>query len=468
MKKEKQFAILFASVMLLSACSLNNAYDNLPETMTGIGTGTGNGGVTAGSGELSTFDVSIDRTTAEPASTASATYPDAADDINQQAFATIVNIDMANPVATTDNGVNITVSDGHVTTNHGSTQGVCYVVSGTTANGSLTIQGNTAYEVNLNGTDITSAASAALNLDSKQAAYVVLTGSNNLQLMQRVTQSLAGRTAVLTLLPLSIEELTGNDRLLSCFKLMYNGFYPAVWAQNLPAQDMYRQYFNTYIQRDIRQVLNVKNLDEFRKFLVIAASRIGTEFNAQSISNELGVSLPTVLDWMNVLEATYVAFRLRPFYRNIGKRLIKTPKIYFYDVGLVCYLLGITKPSQLETHPLRGQVFENMVVCEFIKYQFNRGRDNDIYFFRDRSQREVDIVIDRGLDELHAFEVKLASTIHPDFYNNLKYFRSLFTDQTRTTQVINTGASSVYSPETGHINFWDIPTTLTRIEDTTH
>ena len=121
MKKEKQFAILFASVMLLSACSLNNAYDNLPETMTGIGTGTGNGGVTAGSGELSTFDVSIDRTTAEPASTASATYPDAADDINQQAFATIVNIDMANPVATTDNGVNITVSDGHVTTNHGST-----------------------------------------------------------------------------------------------------------------------------------------------------------------------------------------------------------------------------------------------------------------------------------------------------------------------------------------------------------
>jgi len=180
MKKEKQFAILFASVMLLSACSLNNAYDNLPETMTGIGTGTGNGGVTAGSGELSTFDVSIDRTTAEPTSTASATYPDAADDINQQAFATIVNIDMANPVATTDNGVNITVSDGHVTTNHGSTQGVCYVVSGTTANGSLTIQGNTAYEVNLNGTDITSAASAALNLDSKQAAYVVLTGSNKL------------------------------------------------------------------------------------------------------------------------------------------------------------------------------------------------------------------------------------------------------------------------------------------------
>ncbi len=305
-------------------------------------------------------------------------------------------------------------------------------------------------------------------VDETSGASVVLTGSNNLQLMQRVTQSLAGRTAVLTLLPLSIEELTGNDRLLSCFKLMYNGFYPAVWAQNLPAQDMYRQYFNTYIQRDIRQVLNVKNLDEFRKFLVIAASRIGTEFNAQSISNELGVSLPTVLEWMNVLEATYVAFRLRPFYRNIGKRLIKTPKIYFYDVGLVCYLLGITKPSQLETHPLRGQVFENMVVCEFIKYQFNRGRDNDIYFFRDRSQREVDIVIDRGLDELHAFEVKLASTIHPDFYNNLKYFRSLFTDQTRTTQVINTGASSVYSPETGHINFWDIPTTLTRIEDTTH
>ncbi len=178
MKKAKLFAVLSASIILLTACSADSADFTTPDMPFGNGNGTGS--ITAASGELSSFDISIDRTTAEPTTTVSATYPEAGDDISQQTFATDININMANPVASTENGVEITVSEGHVTANHGSVEGVRYVVSGTTANGSLTIQGNTAYEVNLNGTDITSTASAALNLDSKQAAYVVLTGTNKL------------------------------------------------------------------------------------------------------------------------------------------------------------------------------------------------------------------------------------------------------------------------------------------------
>ena len=168
-------------------------------------------------------------------------------------------------------------------------------------------------------------------VDTVPDCNIVLTGSNNLLLSQKVTQSLAGRTAVLNLLPLSLSELNENDLELSDYDIMFRGFYPAVWSNHVPATDAYRQYYNTYIQRDIRQLSNIRHLNEFRQFIVISASRIGCEFNAQSISNELGVSQPTVQEWTNVLEATFVAFRLQPFYRNIGKRLVKTPKVYFYD-----------------------------------------------------------------------------------------------------------------------------------------
>ncbi len=286
-------------------------------------------------------------------------------------------------------------------------------------------------------------------VDEHPDAAFVLTGSNNLLLMQRVAQSLAGRTAVLTLLPFSIAELTEENKSVGLYNMMLNGFYPAVWAQNIPPQDVYRQYFSTYMQQDVRQVMNIRHLSEFRRFIVICASRTGTEFNAQGISNELGVSIPTIQEWMNVLEASYVAFRLPPFFRNIGKRLVKTPKIYFYDVGLVCYLLGIHTSQQLETHPLKGSIFENMVVCEFLKRQYNNGLDNNLFFFRDKSQREVDLVQEDGT-RLYAYEIKLSSSIHPDFYKNLKYFRSLFPNDTVSTQVINTGAEENFSDETGH------------------
>lgn len=289
-------------------------------------------------------------------------------------------------------------------------------------------------------------------VDEYNDAHFVLTGSNNFLLMQKITQSLAGRTAVLTLLPFAISELTDEDKSNDLCEMLLRGFYPAVWAHNIPPQDIYRQYFSTYIQRDIQQVLKIRHLSEFRRFVVMCASRIGTEFNAQSMSNELGVSIPTIQEWMNVLEASYIAFRLQPFYRNINKRLVKTPKIYFYDVGLVCFLLGIKTAQQVETHPLRGQIFENMVVCEFLKHQYNQGQDCNLYFYRDKGQHEVDLIQEDGIN-LSAYEIKLSANIHIDFYKNLQYFRSLFPNETIVTQIINTGEVDNPDPLHGHISY---------------
>lgn len=289
-------------------------------------------------------------------------------------------------------------------------------------------------------------------VDTYEDARFILTGSNNFLLMQKITQSLAGRTAILTLLPLSIAELPEVSKAVSPFELIYKGFYPAVWAQKVPSQDMYRQYFSTYIQRDVQQVLNIRHLTEFRSFLIMCASRIGTEFNAQSMCSELGVSIPTIQEWMNVLEASYVVFRLQPFYRNISKRLVKTPKIYFYDVGLACYLLGIRDASQVETHPLRGQLFENMVVCDRLKNIYNAGKDNNLYFYRDKGQHEVDIIQEEG-SHLSAYEIKLAPIVHTEFYKNLNYFRALFSNDTVKTMIINTGEDENDLPDNGHIHF---------------
>lgn len=302
-------------------------------------------------------------------------------------------------------------------------------------------------------------------VDANPNANIVLTGSSNLQLSQKVSQSLAGRTAMLTLLPLAVGELSEKDCSLSDFEIMFRGFYPAVWGNGAPASDIYRHYYNTYIQRDIQQIMNIRHLAEFRKFVIISASRVGCEFNARSIADELGMSLPTIQEWMNVLEATYISFRLQPFYRNIGKRLVKTPKIYFYDTGLVCYLLGINNAHQLETHPLRGQIFENMVVTEFLKHRYNHGLDNNLFFYRDRSQREVDVVLDYGLQSLKAFEIKLSPTIHTDFYKNLQYFRSLFKQETLLTQVVNTSTDNNTDSVTGHINYRNIEDLLTKQEN---
>lgn len=290
-----------------------------------------------------------------------------------------------------------------------------------------------------------------VRVDQNKDLRYILTGSSDFLMMQNITQSLAGRVAVKRLLPLSISEL-GDTTDYSTDSLMLRGFYPAVWGDGREAKDVYESYYETYLERDVRQIINVQNLSAFRLFVRICASRIGGEFNASSISNECGVSSQTINNWMGILETSYTAFRLQPFYRNIGKRLTKTPKIYFYDVGLVCWLLGIRNEQDLSTHPLRGNIFENMVVVEFMKNRFNGGEMPNIYFYRDKSQREVDIVQEEGLN-IRCFEIKSGKSFHPEWFDNMKYLQSLMSDSVVGTAVIYDGIQEQSSQFNGLINF---------------
>ena len=273
-------------------------------------------------------------------------------------------------------------------------------------------------------------------VDENKSLRYVLSGSSDFLLMQNISQSLAGRVAVMRLLPLSLSEL-GADTSEDVNEQMWCGFYPAVWGDKKDPHTVYDSYVATYIQKDVRQIVNIKDLTLFRRFLTLVATRVGTEFVASTIGTELGVDHKTIQSWMSILETSYTAFLLHPFYRNIGKRLTKTPKVYFYDVGLVCYLLGIETPQQLAHHPLRGAIFENMVVCDMLKERYNKGLDKNIMFYRDKS-REVDILQEEA-GRLHAYEVKIAERFHPDFMNSLEYLKTLLNDDLLSMNIIYTG-----------------------------
>ena len=288
-------------------------------------------------------------------------------------------------------------------------------------------------------------------VDEDKSLRYVLSGSSDFLLMQSITQSLAGRVAVERLLPLSIEELGEIDS-VSTVELMFSGFFPGVWGDGKTPHEVYDSYLTTYIERDVRQIVNIKDRSAFLRFVTVCASRIGCEFNANGIAGEIGVSYKTIQEWMSVLETSYTAFRLYPYYRNVGKRLSKTPKIYFYDVGLACFLLGIDNPKQLNRHPLRGALFENMVVCDRLKERYNSGGRNNLYFYRDRSQHEVDLVQEYAM-ELRAFEIKSAQSYHIEFSKNLEYFRGVFGDDVISTSVVYNGDFEVRADFNRLVNY---------------
>lgn len=249
--------------------------------------------------------------------------------------------------------------------------------------------------------------------EKKKHVNFILTGSNQFMVMQHVTQSLAGRTALLTLLPLTIREL-GKKAPVEPDQLIYNGFYPAIWADKLNPTKTYRNYYETYLQRDVRQLIRMKDQSLFQKFMVICAGRTGSLFNATAVAGEVGVSVPTIKSWLSILEASFVVLLLQPWHENLTSRLVKTPKLYFYDTGLATYLLGIEKPEQLKRDPLRGMLFENMVIMELIKRRFNQGLDHSFYFYRDNHQNEIDLLYRHG-HEITCIEIKSAETFHTDF-----------------------------------------------------
>lgn len=288
-------------------------------------------------------------------------------------------------------------------------------------------------------------------VDEDQSRRIVLSGSNDFLLMKSITQSLAGRVAVMRLLPLALNEL-GDTSKISTNELIYKGFFPAIWGNGREVGYVLESYLSTYVERDLRQIVNIKDLELFRKYITLCAVRIGSEFNATALSNELGISVITAKEWFRILQTSYVCYELQPFFRNIGKRLVKTPKIYFYDVGLACYLLGIQSPEQVATHPLRGNLFENMVVTEMLKSRYNKGKRSNLYFYRDKGQHEVDVLQEYG-NELRAYEIKSATAINTNFFSNLKYIKPLLGDALLSTQVLYDGDRDWDQPENGYINF---------------
>lgn len=277
-----------------------------------------------------------------------------------------------------------------------------------------------------------------LAVDANQERRFILTGSSNFSLMEKITQSLAGRAVLFTLLPMSFSELGEKYVGKPTNELIYNGFYPSVVTEMRPADLYYPAYYSTYVERDVRQIKNVADLNMFQRFIRLIAGRVGCELNSSQLANETGVSSPTISSWMSILEASYIAFTLPPYFTNINKRLTKTPKIYFYDTGLLCYLLGIESPEQVASHPLRGGIFENLAVIEFLKQRFNEGKPKNLYFYRENSGREVDLVKAEG-DSLELYEVKSSQTFNKAFLKNLEYAKNLLGDKVRKIQVIYDG-----------------------------
>ena len=288
-------------------------------------------------------------------------------------------------------------------------------------------------------------------VDMKTECKFILTGSSNFSMLEKVTQSLAGRTAVLTLLPFSLSEL-GDRKNTPTDMLMLNGSYPGVWADGLDSNTFCKHYYNTYVERDVRRIINVQDVSLFQRFIRLCAGRIGSECNASSLAGEVGVATNTIIKWFNTLSATYIIYMLQPYYQNISKRLVKTPKIYFFDTGLACYLLGIENEKQLNTHPLRGAIFENMVINEAMKSRYNKGKDANLFFYRDKSQREVDLIYLKA-NELHVYEIKSAQRFQKEFFNGINYLKDLFGEQITQSALIYDGADEVTQTEKGIYNF---------------
>jgi uncharacterized protein len=269
----------------------------------------------------------------------------------------------------------------------------------------------------------------------------ILTGSQQFDLMDSVRQSLAGRTAVLRLLPLSMLELRTAGLPHSTARLLHAGGYPAVHAQGIAPADFFNDYFETYIQRDLRELVALRNVPEFRRMVRLCAGRVGQILNYQGLSNDVGVSQPTIASWISLLEMGYVVFLLPPWFENLGKRLIKSPKLYFYDSGLAAWLMGINEPDQLAAHPLRGYLFENLVVTEFAKYFENQGERARLHFWRDSNGQEVDLVVENGMqaNRLGLVEIKSSQTYHSDFSKSLRQVGQLLGERVERKMVVYGG-----------------------------
>jgi len=273
----------------------------------------------------------------------------------------------------------------------------------------------------------------------KLKGYFILTGSQNFLVNEAISQTLAGRIAILTLLPLSILELRDAKILpTSPEELIFKGSYPRIYAENVLPDIFYPSYILTYIERDVRQITKVTDLTTFKRFIQLCAGRIGQLLNISSLATDAGISVPTARSWLSLLEASYIIFLLQPHYRNFSKRLIKSPKLYFYDTGLASSLLGIESAEQVGTHYLRGGLFECLVVSDMYKHYYNTGKQPRIYFWRDNHGHEVDCIMEKG-QRLVPIEIKASRTIQRDYFSGLDYWNKLAQQGNSSSFVVYAG-----------------------------
>lgn len=259
--------------------------------------------------------------------------------------------------------------------------------------------------------------------ENDKPGQFIITGSNNFLLQESIHQTLAGRVAYINLLPLTLSEI-GNKIPSSTNEMLTKGFYPSLYASEIDSNIWHENYIKTYVERDVRLIKNITDLYAFERFLRLAAGRTGQLLNLSSLGVEVGVDAKTMGSWISVLESSFIAFRLPPYFQNFSKRIAKMPKLYFYDTGLLCTLLGVTQHAQLETHPLRGAIFENFVVAELLKQRYNNAKSFNLFFWRSHKGHEVDVVLSKG-QNIIPIEIKSGATLQPSMLSGLAYFMDL-------------------------------------------
>ena len=296
-------------------------------------------------------------------------------------------------------------------------------------------------------------------VDNNPKRHFALSGSSNFEVMKNLSESLAGRAGVFELLPMSIQEVTGKLDLDNLNQILYNGLYPSICAKKNIAKFFYPSYVRTYLEKDVRDLLQIKDQIRFTKFLKLCAARIGSLFNASELGAEVGVSSKTISHWLSVLQASYLITLLPPYYENIPKRLVKSPKLYFNDPGLACYLLDIESPQQLDRDKMRGAIFENMIVMEAIKHRYNMGLEGGVFFYRDSNQNEVDLLIKQE-GELTAIEVKSSMTYSSSFEKTLTQIEGWIKTPISKKAIVYSGNFENTSGDINLINYRHISSIL--------
>lgn len=259
--------------------------------------------------------------------------------------------------------------------------------------------------------------------ETKNPGLFILTGSNNFLLQENISQSLAGRIAYMVLLPFSVNELEGEGT-WDINEMLFRGSYPPIYDQNVEPSVWYNNYIRTYIERDVRQLKNISDLNAFERFVRLCAGRTGQLLNMASLAIEAGVNNKTIASWIGILESSFIIYRLQPHHKNFNKRLVKMPKLYFYDTGLACTLLGIQNAEQLDLNPYKGSLFENFVITEIIKSRFNIAKPHHLYFWRDNTGHEIDVILEKA-NKLYPIEIKSSKTITPAFFSGLNFWNKI-------------------------------------------